>query len=80
MRAFLDDSAVVHDDDAVGGADGREAVRDDDGGAVVHQPVERVLDQPLAFRVERGRRFVEQKQGRVAQQRPGDGDAMALAA
>src|SRR3546814_1785865 len=32
-----------HDDDAIGGADGREAVRDDDGGAVVHQRLERIL-------------------------------------
>ena len=45
-----------------------------------HQPVERVLHQPLAFRVERGGRFVEQQQRRVAQQRAGDGDALALAA
>ena len=46
----------------------------------LHQPVERVLDQPLAFGVERGGRFVEQQQGRVAQQRAGDRDALALAA
>ena len=65
MGAFLDDAAVVHDDDAVGGADGGQAVGDDDRGAVFHQPLERVLDQPLAFGVERGGRFVEQQQGRV---------------
>ena len=46
----------------------------------LHQAVERVLDQPLAFGVERGGRFVEQQQGRVAQQRAGDRDALALPA
>src|SRR6185437_2049426 len=28
VRAFLDDSPLVHDDDSVGGADSREAMRD----------------------------------------------------
>ena len=45
-----------------------------------HQPLERVLDQPLALGVERGRGFVEQQHRRIAQQRAGDGDALALAA
>ena len=80
MRAFLDDPAAVHDDDPVGRAHGREAVGDDDRRAVLHQPVEGVLDQALAFGVERGGRFVEQQQGRVAQQRAGDRDALALPA
>ena len=38
--AFLDDPALVHDDDAVGGADGGEAVGDDDRRPVRHQPLE----------------------------------------
>ena len=81
MVAFLDDPAMVHDDDPVGGADGGEAVGDDDGGAVAHQPVERFLHQPLAFGVERRGGFVEQQQRRVAaEQGAGDGDALALAA
>ena len=46
-----------------------------------HQPLERVLDQRLAFGVERAGRFVEQQQRRVAaEQGAGDGDALALAA
>ena len=53
---------------------------DNDGGAVGHQPVEGVLDETLAFSVERGRRFVEQEQGRVAQQGARNRDALALAA
>src|SRR6185369_8340648 len=60
VRAFLDDAAFVHDDDAVRRAHGREAVRDDDRRAVGHQPVERILNQPLALGIERRRRLVEQ--------------------
>ena len=36
VRAFFDDTSTVHHHDAVGGAHGGEAVRDDDGGAVLH--------------------------------------------
>ena len=78
--AFLYDTAIVHDDDPVRRAHGREAMRDHDRRALGHQPVERVLDQPLAFCIERGRYFVEQEQGRVAEQRARNGDALTLAA
>ncbi len=53
VRAFLDDPSVIHDHDAVRRAHGCEPVRDDDRRAVGHQPVERVLHKPLAFRIER---------------------------
>ena len=45
-----------------------------------HQPLERVLHQPLRFGVERRGRLVEQQQRRVAQQRARDREALALAA
>lgn len=35
--ALFDDFAAIHDDDAVGGFDGGQAVGDDDAGAVFHQ-------------------------------------------
>ena len=60
MRAFFDDLALVHHHDAIGGANCREAVRNDDRRAMLHQAVERVLHQSFAFRIERGGRFVEQ--------------------
>ena len=53
---------------------------DHQGGPLVHQPVERLLDGQLALGVERAGRLVEQQDGRVAEQRAGDGDALALAA
>lgn len=36
VATFLDDPAVIHHDDAISGADGREAVGDDDRGSVGH--------------------------------------------
>ena len=77
---FLDDAALVHHQDAVAGEHGREPVRDHDGGALLHQPRERVLHQRLAFGIERGGRLVEQQERRVAQDRARNGDALALAA
>jgi hypothetical protein len=66
VRTFFDDLALVHHDDAIGGANGRETVGNDDRRAMLHQPVERILHQPLALGIERGRRFVEKEQGGVA--------------
>jgi len=80
VPALLDDPAFVEDDDAVSAADRGETMGDDDRRAVVHQPLERLLDQLLRFGVERGGRFVEQQQRRVAQHRAGDRQPLALAA
>ena len=71
---------MVHHDDPVGGPDRRQSVRDHDCRAIGHEPVERILDEPLALRIERGRRFVEEQQGCVAEERTRDGDALALTA
>ncbi len=49
-------------------------------GPALHQPVERILHRPLAFGIERRSRFVEQQDRRVLQDRPCDGEALALAA
>ena len=55
-------------------------MRDNDGGPVCHQAVEGGLHQAFAFRIERGRRLVEQEDRSVLQDRPGNGDTLALAA
>src|SRR6185369_12017189 len=80
VAAHFDDTAGVDDDDAVGALDRREAVRDDEAGAPLHQPVERLLDQALGLGVERRRRLVEDQDRRVLVDRPGDRQALALAA
>ena len=53
---------------------------DDEGGAAVHEAVQGGLDQAFVFRVERAGRFVQKEHGRVAQDGPRNGDALALAA
>ena len=80
VRALLGDAALLHDDDAVGVFDGGQAVRDDQRGAVLHQPGQRLLDETLRFRVERARRLVEKQDRRILQDRTGDGNSLALAA
>ena len=46
----------------------------------IEKAIQGLLDEALALRVERTRRFVEQKDRRVTQQGAGDGDALPLAA
>ena len=76
----LQQPAIVEDRDAVGVADGRETVRHDDRGATGHEPGQRLLDQALGLVVERAGGLVEDEDGRVLEDGPGDGDALALAA
>ena len=55
-------------------------MRQDQRGAAGHQPIQRLLDDRLVLRIDRGQRLVQHQDRRVAQQRAGDGDALALAA
>ena len=79
MRSLLDDLAVLEDDDQVGVADRRQAVRDDERGPAVQQAAERVLDLPFGADVDRARRLVEDQDPRVGEQRPRERDELALA-
>jgi hypothetical protein len=79
VGATLDDAAVVDDADEVGAADGREAVRDDDGGAVGEGGIERRLDRGLVLDVEAAGGLVEDDDRRVLQQQASDGEALLLA-
>ena len=71
---------VGDDDDDVGREDGREAVRDGQHRAAARQALQRVLDGALRHGVDARRRLVEDEDGRVLEQRAGDGDALLLAA
>ena len=46
----------------------------------LHQPIERLLDHGLVLRIDRGERFVEDQDRRVAQNRARDREALALPA
>ena len=55
------------------------AVRDHDDGAPAHEPADRAHDLGLGGAVEAGGRLVEQQQRRVAQERAGEREPLALA-
>ena len=80
VRARLRDAPVVEGEDAVGADHARQAMREDQRRAPLHEPIERLLDHRLALRVHRRERFVQDQDGRISQERPRDGDALALAA
>ena len=80
VRAVGDDLAAVEQDDPVGQADGGEPVGDDQRGAPLHQDAQGAVDALLDLDVDGARGVVEDQDGRVDEQGPGDGDALALAA
>ena len=80
MRSAFDDAAVIDDEDDVGRADRREAVRDDQARAAPQQRDERALDQRFVFGVELTRRLVEDQDARVLEQDARDREPLALAA
>ena len=60
--------------------DRREPVRDDEHRAAGEQPVDGLLHEPLGLGVERRRRFVENEDRRIDEQRARDGETLPLAA
>src|SRR3546814_209756 len=79
--AAPDDAAILDDDDLIGHAHGREAVRDEDGDAVVGQLAEVLEDRRLCGRVHRRGRLVEhQDVGARPHERAGQGDLLPLPA
>ena len=80
MGAALGDLALVEHDDLVGGDDGREPVRDHERGAVLRDPLQRVLDFMLGVAVERRGRLVQHQDRRPLQHRARDRHALLLAA
>src|SRR6056297_2670711 len=55
-------------------------MRDGDDRLALHHAVERALDLRLDFRIERARRLVENEDGCVLKDHPGECHALALAA
>ncbi len=64
----------------VGGYQHRQAVRNDHEGAAFGDAQKVGVDDRLAFRVERARRFVEDQDARIADQCASDCEALALTA
>src|SRR5215212_419361 len=80
VGALLDDPAAVDDQDPVGVDDGRQPVGDDQAGPALEGGGQGPLDLHLGLGVEVGGGLVEDDDGRVGQQQPGDGQALLLPA
>ena len=78
MGSLFNKLAIVHHQNPVGALHRGQAVGDHQGGSVAAQGFHGALHGALALRIERRGRFVEQEHRRVAQDRPGDGDALLL--
>ena len=79
VRALLAEPAVVQHEDAVGLADGREAVRDDDRSAALEQLLQRLLDEAFGLGVDAARGLVEDQDVGVGGQRPREREQLLLA-
>ena len=80
VSAILDEAAMVERQDAVGEANRGQAVGDDENRAPCGDLRHVLLDDPLAFIVERARRFVKDQDPRLAQECARNRNALALAA
>ena len=80
MRAVGDDHAPLQHDETIHIHDGAQSMRDRDHALADHGFAHGLLDEVLAVAVEGARGFIEQQDGRVAKDRPGDGDSLPLAA
>ena len=80
VAAMLNELTALENEDAVGVADGGEAVSDDDGCAADSDLFERALDEGLGLVVDRGGGLVEDQDGRVFENGARNGDALALSA
>jgi len=58
MATFLDDTALLDDEDAIGIGDGRQPVRNHKRGASLRKLGQRLLDGTFRFGVERRCRLV----------------------
>src|ERR1700730_12639470 len=78
VRAVLDKAAALNGHDAIAGAHGREAVRDDEDGAALGDLAHVLLDDALALVVERARGLIEDQDARGGHQGARNGDTLAL--
>ena len=80
VGAPFDDPSAVHDQYQVRILDGRDAVGDDEHGTALLDALELLLDIALRLHVHGRRGVVQDQDGRILQEGPGQGDALLLAA
>src|ERR1700692_1891097 len=80
MRALSDHLAMFQNEDPVSVTDGRDTMRDQDGGAATHDGGEGCENLLLSCRVHTRERVVENQNARVAEDRSRNRGSLLLAA
>src|SRR6185312_12524600 len=78
VRPLLDDTAIAHHQDQIGIADRRQAVRDDEAGAVGAQSCHGMLHERLRPRVDRAGCLIEYEQRRTREKCARNRDELLL--
>ncbi len=78
MRAGFYDAALVQHGDPIGIANGRDPMRDEDGGSPAHHLTQMVENLVFGVGVDAGERIIENKNARVANQSAGNCGALLL--
>ena len=78
MRPHLSDLTFVHHDDLVGSLDGRQAVCDDQRGSSFYHAAESIAYFELGFRIDAGRRLIEDQNLRLMRQCARERDELFL--
>ena len=74
MGSFFHDLALI------GALNGTEPMRHDEGSAVDHKALQRLLDQPFGLRIQGGGGLVEQENSGILQNGSRNSDTLALTA
>src|ERR1700722_2079228 len=80
VRAQFHDASFVQYSDAVGLANGRDAVRNKDGCAALHYFAQMIQDLVFGVSVDAGKGVIQNQNSRIANERPGDRCALLLPA
>ena len=68
MVTLFDDGAMLHHNDAIDVMERRQAMRNDEGRSPLRQIVQSFANLHLGFRIDIGRRFIEDHDGWILQQ------------
>ena len=78
MGSPLDNLALFQNQDDIGIPDGREPVSNDKGCSPLHELIHSSGDLPLGPGIHRGSRFIQNKNQRIGNSRPGNGKKLPL--
>src|ERR1700716_1044723 len=76
--SFFSNMSSFQNYNTVGEADGAQPMRDNESCASGGRPVQRINHETFRRCIETARRFIEDENGRIAQNRARDGDALFL--